>query len=312
MKKHIAAVFLFAVLLSCSFLLISCSEKPNTGNEQPVINESDDNEPDYKYVCVIGVDGGGRFFTEENTPLTLKIFENGATAFDTLTELPSGSGPNWMSILHGVSFDTHQRNNQECGEPIDSSYPYPSVFRIIKENIPDAKLYAYVDWSESAIGTVETDIGCGIAEGVPDATVSVLANALLKREVPTMLFIQFDSMDGNWFTPLYTENFNVVDKYIYSLYQLYDDWGVLDETLFIVTADHGGGWWEDLQEYNHGRDSYDECHVFLGIAGGTVNHYTMTDTRNRDIPAIIAAALGLEAPDVWTAKVPEGLFKNNK
>ncbi len=308
MKKIISFILISAIIVSCAILLISCSEKPNT--EDPVTPDTDTEEkgPDYKYVCLIGVDGGGRFFTEENTPLTLKIFENGATAFDTLTELPSGSGPNWMSILHGISYDTHLRNNAECGEPIDSSYPYPSIFRVIREQIPDAKLYAHGDWAESVTGTVEMDINCGIVAGVNDDIVSYLSNALLKREIPTMLFIQFDKMDGNWFTPLYTENFNVIDKYIYSLYQLYDDWGVLDETLFIVTADHGGGWWEDIQEYNHGRDSYDECHVFLGIAGRTVNNYTMTDTRNRDIPAIVAAALGLEAPDVWTAKIPEGLF----
>ena len=72
--------------------------------------------------------------------------------------------------------------------------------------------------------------------------------------------------------------------------------------MFIVTSDHGGN------GKSHGGLTDTEKYVMFAAAGKTVQKGTIGEMEIRDIAAIVLYALGYEAPETWTARVPSGLF----
>ena len=85
--------------------------------------------------------------------------------------------------------------------------------------------------------------------------------------------------------------------------------GMLEDTLFIVLADHGGtpagghGGWTDAEKL-----------VTFAIAGKNVQHVKIEAVNVRDLAAIVLYAFGIEVPAVdeqgWTAQVPEGVWND--
>ena len=108
---------------------------------------------------LFGVDGGGTYFEQASTPNMDRLFRNGAVSRRTLTEIPTVSAECWGAMLHGVDRHDHQLTNWIVGArdyPPDS--PYPSVFRVIREAMPDAKLAAFSDWNPINRGIIESNI----------------------------------------------------------------------------------------------------------------------------------------------------------
>lgn len=311
MKKTIVLFLATALLFVLSFCLSSC-DKPNEKKEN---NKETEGPFYYSHVCIIGIDGGGNFFNETNTPNICKLFSKGATAYNASAEYPSSSTQNWMSILHGVAADVHNIN----GNPIDSSYPYPSVFNVVRQADKDANLCCIVNWDPIYTEMVEQDIGVIEDRAEDDLVVTRKVIAALNSYFPEIMFIQFDHLDGVGHghgygpnNPSYVKYQKVLDDYVDRILTAYDDAGIFDDTLFILTTDHGGTFYyenEGTQSTgSHGGDSPEEMTVFLGVYGKTVANITMENMKNRDVAAIAIAALGLEIPEIWTSRVPEGLF----
>ena len=61
----------------------------------------------YKHVVILGVDGGGAFFEQADTPNLDRIFENGSVTYEAQCMYPSISAQCWGSMLHGVLPDYH-------------------------------------------------------------------------------------------------------------------------------------------------------------------------------------------------------------
>jgi len=263
----------------------------------------------YSYVVVIGVDGAGAFFSETSTPRTFEILSNAATSHDVVTSFPTISGECWGSMLHGVPADVHGLTNTIVSStpyPIDSQYP--SFFRTVREAHPEAKLASFCNWNPINFGIIEDNLGVVKGKGKdPDITSQVLS--YLESNDPEVLFIQFDSVDGaghgyGYGTEGHLAALTAVDSMIGQIYDALKGKGILDDTLFIVTSDHGG-----TPDGRHGGDTPAERIVFLGACGKTiVTASTIQNAEVQDIPAIVSYALGIDAPDSWTGTVPTGLF----
>ena len=101
------------------------------------------------------------------------------------------------------------------------------------------------------------------------------------------------------------EQITEVDSYIGRIYYKYEQLGRLDDTLFIVTADHGG-----TPSGTHGEVTKAEIEVFLGIRGHNVNEGTVpTGVMGRDVASITLYALGIQQPGCMVPFVPAGLFE---
>lgn len=264
----------------------------------------------YKYVVVIGVDGGGTFFQNTSTPNIDRIFANGAITYDAITSNPTISAQSWGSLMHGVTPDFHGLSNSIVGStPYPTDSPYPSFFRVIRENDANAVLASFSHWNPINFGIVEDGIGVHKVGNMTDEALTGEILTYLATANPTTMFVQFDEADGaghknGYGTDAHLETITRIDGYIGQIYDAYVEKGIIDETLFIVTADHGGtpsgghGGWTDAEKY-----------IMLAATGRTVKEGgTIQDAGIRDTAAIVLHALGYTQPETWTARVPGDLF----
>ena len=315
-----ASTYLIAGLL---FALVSCEsvQQPSTPEtplpepetpeqEVPEAPETVVSKGAYKHVFIIGVDGGGAFFKDTDTPRCDEIFKDQATTYRSKTSFPTISAQCWGSILHGVLPDFHELDNDKIvNTPYPVNSPYPSIFRVAREAMPEAELASFVEWKPINTGIVEDGFNVTKGSGSDDADVTGNILAYLKNNTPTLMFVQFSAPDEigekhGFGTDLHLASISTIDALIGRIYDQIKLKDILDETLFIVTADHGG------KGTTHGGDSEEERYVFLGVAGKTVCNGEITDGESRDVAAIAAYALGLECPETWTGHVPTGVFED--
>ncbi len=270
----------------------------------------------YKHVFIIGVDGVGKYFEPAETPEFDRIFKDGAVNYHVRTEVLTDSGPNWASVLTGVSYFKHYIHNGSSGEvQRTSDTKYPSIFTLVRKAMPDAELASILNWNNINFGMIETDIGVTEKQNGDDNVVTDEICAYLDDgNKPTLFFTQLDFVDaaGHAHGSDSKEYFDAIhnaDAMVGRIYDAVERNGMLEDSLFIVTADHGhkatGG---------HGRFSERESYTTIAVAGKTVVPGGKLDktTRDRDIAAIALYALGIERPDSMSARIPGDLFENTK
>ena len=269
----------------------------------------------YKYVVVVGVDGAGAFFKDADKPKMDKIFANGAVTYEAITSTPSISAQSWGSLLHGVTPEFHGLDNGTASSrayPADSEFP--SVFRVIREQMPEANLASFCNWNPINFGIIEENIGVYKDSYPSDIKVIREASAYVKDTVtnggsaPALLFLQLDEADASghghgYGSASHLKKIKQQDGWISYLYETYEELGLLEDTLFIVTADHGGN------GNDHGGSTDAEMQIMFAAAGMTVEKGTIGEMGIRDTASIILHALGLEQPATWTSRVPSGLFR---
>ncbi len=265
----------------------------------------------YRHVVVVGVDGAGGWFQQADTPHFDRIFQNGAVTFRALASNPTISAECWGSMLLGVGPEIHKLTNDIVSHrPYPTDSPFPSLFRRIREAMPEAVLGSYCDWDPITAGIVEQNLGVR-HDTAHDTELAPVICDYVRAEKPTFLFIQFDSVDGaghskGYGTPEHLQRIHEVDALIGDVYRAYCDAGIIGETLFTVIADHGG------HGHGHGGWTDEEKYVTFAAAGRTVCRTTLTEMNIRDLAAIVLYALGLDRPVMdeqgWTAQLPPGLF----
>ncbi len=266
----------------------------------------------YGHVVIVGVDGAGAFFKDADMPKLESILKNGARTYGCLTSDPTISAQCWGSLLIGVTPDCHRLSNSYIeSNPYPADSIFPTVFRVVREAMPDAVLGSFCNWNPINVGIVEDSLGVTKGTAPGDKALTDLICKYVKAELPTLLFIQFDEVDGaghslgfggkQHLAQLHTE-----DGYIDRIYTAYQEAGILDDTLFIVTADHGGN------GTSHGGWTDGEKYVMWAAAGKTViPGGEIEDMAIRDTASVVLMALGLadRQPDTWTSRVPSGLFR---
>ena len=197
----------------------SGSESPSTEPEPPATP--------YKHVVVIGVDGAGTFFKSADTPNIDKIFENGAVSYKCLTSAPTISAQCWGSLLHGVTPVFHKLTNsivENTAYPTDS--PFPSFFKVIRQNDKDAALASFTHWNPINVGIVENDIDVHKMGNMDDRRLAQAICSYVKKNDPKALFVQFDETDSTghsvgYGTKKHLEKITEVDGYIGQIYDAY-------------------------------------------------------------------------------------------
>ena len=314
--------FLLSVILLLSCLLVSCQKDVQESVSSDTQTEQVSDEPEsttkeeeptmepYQHVVIIGVDGAGAYFQNASTPNIDRIFQNGAITYRMLTANPSISAQCWGSLLHGVTPEFHGLTNEVAkGTPYPTDSPFPSIFRVVRENDPDAILASFSHWYPINVGIIEDGLNVHKETASSDASLTNAICTYLTTEVPKLMFVQFDEADqsghaNEYNTAAQWSKLTEIDGLIGRIYDAYEAQGVLDETLFIVTADHGG------LNKTHGGLSDTEKYVMLAAAGRTVESGgTIPNVEIRDLAAITAFSFGYDTPDTWTACVPSGLFE---
>ena len=273
----------------------------------------------YSHVIVLGIDGAGSFVRDADTPYFDSIFANGAVTYDALASNPSISAECWGSMLLGVGPEVHKLTNgivSSTPYPVDS--PYPSLFRGIKSVYPEAELGSYCDWNPITYGIVEDNLGVSHDTANDDELAPIICD-YIKAKKPDFLFVQFDSVDGaghkhGYGTPEHLKRISEVDVLVNDVYRAAKAAGIIDETLFIVIADHGGTNPGNGQGGGHGGWTDGEKYVTFAAAGKGVNHIRLEKMNIRDLAAIVLYSFGIDSPEFdeagWTSQIPKGLFSD--
>lgn len=264
----------------------------------------------YSYVAVIGIDGMGIFNKSARTPCMDAIFENGAVSYDGLSMDPTISAENWGAMLLGAKPTVHKLTNNNIRQKEYCSEVIPSVFLRIRNAFPECRLASYCVWSPINEGLIESaaKVDSKTAES-DEALCPMIVEAVMKK--PKFLFVQLDDVDGaghrfGYGSAGHLKQISNADAIVGRIYEAYKRAGILGETLFIVTSDHGG--------YNHSHGGYNdtEKYVFAGACGRDVKKRKITGFQTRDIAATVLKALGVFVPETdekaFSSIVPGGIF----
>ena len=263
-------------------------------------------KPLAKHVVLIGLDGFGAYaFPEAEMPQVKKMMQEGAWSLKVRTVLPSSSAVNWASIIMGAGPTLHGYTEWNSATPeipsasVNKGGMFPSIFSIIKEQKPHAKTAAIFAWGGInplvQKGTADIRIPVKGEEACVDSAVAVI-----KNQKPAFTFIHLDEPDGvghniGHHTKEYYAELKNVDARIARIVNAVKDAGIYNETVIIVTSDHGG------TGKGHGGKSLDEVDVpWIAIGKGVKKNKEIKHTMiTFDTAATIAWILGLKTPDSW-------------
>ena len=288
----------------------------------------------YDHVFIIGVDGLGDTFrkdkrsSEPNNKVDAKnfyrIFGEYAYRNDSKSENITISAQNWTSIFTGVACETHGITNDIATKnERNSSTAYPSIFYYIKKDNPYAKLTSIVNWNPINHGIIENDLGVDKTNFSNDNLVTSKVIEYLNNNqsnIPTLMFVHLCDVDHaahntqgscatcGGYSKEYYDYAQAADTMIGQIYDKIESLGLMNNSLFIVVADHGEAKNSHGNAQGPNRDPKEET-VVVAVRGYTVNKMTLpTSVHNRDVSAIVLYALGVDIPEQFISSVPNGLF----
>lgn len=269
-------------------------------------------------VFILGMDGAGNFVQQAHTPHLDSWVNRGAFTYEAQAELPTISAECWGSVLHGVTPDKHGlTNDKAASESYPPDSPFPSLFRLVRDRFPEAKLASFTGWRPINSGIIEENLGVHKVS-LPDVElIPALLGYIDENPDVRLLFLQLDEPDGSGHrygygedSPEYLAAIGVCDERIGSVLERLEKQGLVGDSLIVLLTDHGGG---GADKRNHGSEHPMDRNVFWGCIGPGIKEgrlsgpVTITDTA-----AIAALALGITIPEYWDARVPEGLLKSGE
>jgi hypothetical protein len=219
-------------------------------------------------------------------------------------------------MLLGVGPEVHKLTNGIVSStPYPTDSPFPSLFRRIRDVMPDAELGSYCDWNPITYGIVENDRNVSTATA-HDSELTPIICDYVRAKKPTFLFIQMDSVDGaghghGYGSAEHLQRIHEVDQLMNDIYESACDAGIIEDTLFMVISDHGGTPFDGTGA-SHGGWTDAEKLVTFAVIGKSIQKCNIAEMNIRDLAAIVLYALGIATPDFdekgWTAQVPNGIF----
>ncbi len=266
--------------------------------------------PGVGHVVVIGVDGmSPDGIQNAHTPHIDHMMEEGAHTMTARAVLPSSSSPNWASMLmaagpeqHGITSNSWRRDHFLLPPTVYGVEDiFPTIFGVIRDQIPAAVTGAIYDWGGIANLLEPTVIDVNIDAHGPDTT-TMEAVSFIEASKPTYTFIHLDHVDGAGHdrnhghgSPGYYKAVSKADSLIGEILGALKAADLMDKSIVIVSADHGG------IGYGHGGETPSEMEIPFILFGKHVKGgYPIRSSVNTyDNAATVAYILGLTPPAAW-------------
>lgn len=297
--------FLLA-LVSTILFATSCSQK-ETGNEKPWKAD---------HVVFIGFDGWGSYSVEKaEMPNVKKLMNEGSYTLKKRSVLPSSSAVNWASIFMGAGPELHGFTTCCCSAPeltpreVSHYGIFPSIWGLFRDAYPDKEMGYIYEWDGMKyIAEVQA---MNKEENPADGdAVAVASVNYIKAEKPDFVGIIFAEPDyvghgAGHDTPEYYEKLKVLDHYVGQIIGAVTDAGMLENTIFIVTSDHGG------IDKGHGGKTMEEMETPFIISGkGIKEGYEISESMMQyDVASTMADIFNLPQPQVWIGRSVKSVFK---
>lgn len=308
MNKLKSFTLLFAMITLFTFS--SCDEATKESAPQPWKAE---------HVIFIGLDGWGSYSVNKaDMPHTKQLMSEGSYTLQKRTVLPSSSAVNWASMFMGAGPELHGYTTWGSQTPdmpsreLNQNDTFPNMFQLIREIAPEAELGMMSEWEgiKFISDTIALTQYTKASTENGNLHLRDLGLAYIKENKPTFTGIIFDSPDdvghgAGHDTPEYYEKLAELDGYIGEFIQAAKDAGIYDNTIFIVTSDHGG------IDKDHGGKTMMEMETPFIIAGkgikatGEFNESMM----QYDVAPTIIEIFNLKGPQVWVGRSMSQVFK---
>lgn len=272
------------------------------------------------HVVFIGLDGWGSYsLPQADMPNVKALMENGCHTLEKRTVLPSSSAPNWASMFMGAGPELHGFTTWGSQSPdmpsrvVGANGIFPTVFTLCRESFPGSETGVLYEWDgiKYVVDTLSLSMHAHLPASAdsPDALCSAAEKYLIDKK-PMLAAICFDEPDhaGHAFghdTPEYYAKLHELDGYIGRIVKAVEEAGIADDTIFIVTSDHGG------IGYGHGGISMEEMETPLIVCGKGVRKGCRIEesVMQYDVASTIAYILGMNSqPQVWLGRPLTSLF----
>ncbi|WP_207220048.1 alkaline phosphatase family protein [Emticicia agri] len=274
-------------------------------------------------VLIIGLDGfGAEGYKMAKHPNIDALVADGVLSLTTRPVMPSVTMPNWTSHLSGAGPEEHGvvNNNWTIDKhdlpPIEADKEgfYPSVFKLLKDQVPDLKTAFYYNWAnliksfnQKYLDETSFEDNYGFTGNYQKAYDFMVKN----QKEPTMVFlytvhIDHAGHDHKWLSPQYITAIEEADVAIGKLMNQLKAENLYHDTHFLLISDHGG------IPTGHGGVSMSEMQVPWGATGPQINHLGLVDypNSNKNTSLVVANIFGLkEVPNSWSGVLPELILK---
>lgn len=277
-------------------------------------------KPKAKHVVFIGLDGWGAYSVPTaDMPTLKKLMRQGCYTLQKRTVSPSSSAPNWASLFMGVGPELHgytqwgSRTPEIPSRVIGKHDIFPTIFQIYRDACPKAEIGALYEWD--GIAYLVDTLSLSYHYLAPDynkypTALCEASENYIKSRKPNLVAICFDNPDhvghhDGHDTPAYYDKLKELDGYIARIVKAVDDAGMTNETIFIITSDHGG------INKGHGGISLQEMETPFIICGKGIRHTGRfsESMMQFDVASTMAYILGLQQPQVWIGRPMKQVFK---
>ena len=279
-----------------------------------------------KRVVIIGLDGFSTDgFKTARHPNLDKMIAEGVLSLTTRPVMPSVTLPNWTSHLTGSGPEEHgvtANNWTVSNHPLqavetDKDGYYPSIFKILKENIPNVKTAFYYNWAEliNSMNKRYIDEVSFEWQDKYDSNYQKASDFIVRNQQdPTFVFLYSVHTDHaghthQWMSPQYITSIEAADTAIGVFLDKLRAEKLYDDTHFLLITDHGGS-----PKTGHGGTSMEEMLVPWAITGPKIKKLGLTEmyNSNKNTALVIAKIFGLkekQLPKSWTGVLPEKIVK---
>ena len=299
------------LLALASLMFVACSGNQSAGEQKP--------EWKAKHVILIGIDGWGAYSLDKaKVPNIRFLMDSGAYTLKKRSVLPSSSAVNWASMYMGAGPELHGYCEWGSKVPdlpsrvVNKDDIFPTIFSELRAIAPEAEIGNICEWEgiRYLVDTLALNYDKHVMEVSKDSTATArFAVNYIREKKPVLVNIVFDALDhvghaAGHDTPLYYEKLEEIDGYVGQIMQAVRDAGIWEESVLIVTADHGG------IEKGHGGRTMQEMETPFIICGKNIQKGAVIEESMMqfDIASTIASIFGIQQPQVWIGR-PMSVFR---
>ena len=272
------------------------------------------------HVILIGLDGWGSYSVEKAEIPNIKVLMNkGCYTLKKRSVLPSSSAVNWASMFMGAGPELHGYTEWGSQTPelpsrvLNEHNIFPTIFSELRKADSKAEIGVLYEWD--GIKYLVDTLAVSYHAQAPDynkypTALCEMACKYIKEKKPVLAAICFDNPDHvghaeGHDTPAYYAKLKELDGYIGQIIGALKTAGIYDDTVIILTADHGG------INKGHGGKTMKEMETPFIIAGKNIKSCGAFEESmiQFDCASTIAAIFGLQQPQVWIGRPMIQVFK---
>ncbi|MGL5683337.1 MAG: alkaline phosphatase [Marinifilaceae bacterium] len=271
-----------------------------------------------KHIVLIGLDGWGAYSVPNaNMPCVKKLMAEGSHTLQMRSVLPSSSACNWASMFMGASPELHGYSTWGSTKPdfpareLNEHGMFPNIFHLMRAKYPHAKMGYFYEWGGMAYLCPKETMNSFVQPEDKNKTEQMTRDAVdfILKNKPYFTAVIYDNPDvtghgkGHGSEEYYTM-LTTLDACVSRIHKAVTEAGMADETIFIVTADHGG------INKGHGGKTPQEMEIPFVVWGKNVRkgHNIKQSAMIYDIASTLAYVTGVEQPQVWIGRPIKEMF----